>query len=155
MHRQDAVAFVDKLFSHLNQRDYQQAARYLADDVTLTGAEPAVLAGRDAVIRHFQQSDAALADSALAVADVLAGGTKVGVQLVLTGTHTGSFDMGPGKGVVPASGKHAAIPVFWIMTVEDGLITSVTHYWDMFRLLTVLGLSPTPADGAATDAGDA
>jgi ketosteroid isomerase-like protein len=123
VYRQDAIAFTQKVFSHLNQRDYQRAAQYFADDVTLTGAEPAVLAGRDAVIGHFRQSDAALA-----VADVLASETKVGVQLVLTGIHTGSFDMGPGEGAVPATGKHAAIPVFWVMTLENGLITSVTHY---------------------------
>lgn len=144
METKTAVEFVNKVFDDLNRRDYSRASQYFAEEVTLTGAEFMVLKGRDAVIQHFRQSDNALADSSLKIVDVLTGETKVGVAFVLTGTHTGPFDLGPGRGSVPPTGKQLAVPVFWAMTIRDGKITSVVHYWDMFCLLTQLGLVPAP-----------
>lgn|SRR5512132_298247 len=140
-----AFAFVKKVFDDLNRRDYARASQYFADEVTLTGAEFLVLKGREALIKHFRQSDAALADSSLKIVDILTGKAKVGVEFVLTGTHTGPFDLGPGRGIVPPTGKQAAIPVFWAMTIKDGKITSVVHYWDMFTMLTQLGPFPAAA----------
>jgi ketosteroid isomerase-like protein len=70
--------------------------------------------------------------------------TKVGVEFVLTGTHTGPFDLGPGRGSVPPTGKQPAVPVYWAMTIRDGKIERVVHYWDMFGLLIQLGLVPAP-----------
>jgi ketosteroid isomerase-like protein len=112
METKTAVEVVNKVFDDLNRRDYARASQYFAEEVTLTGAEFMVLKGRDAVIQHFGQSDNALADSSLKIVDVLTSETKVGVEVVLTGTHTGPFD--------------------------------VVHYWDMFCLLTQLGLVPAP-----------
>ena len=147
METETAVAFalVKKVFDDLNRRDYARASQYFADEVTLTGAEFLVLKGREALIKHFRQSDAALADSSLKIVDILTGKAKVGVEFVLTGTHTGPFDLGPGRGIVPPTGKQAAIPVFWAMTIKDGKITSVVHYWDMFTMLTQLGPFPAAA----------
>src|SRR5512133_3728129 len=144
METKTAVELVNKVFEDLNRRDYARASQYFAEDVTLTGAEFMVLEGRDAVIQHFRQSDSALSDSSLKVVDILTSEAKVGVAFVLTGTHTGPFDLGPSRGVVPPSGKQLAVPVFWIMTIRDGKITAVVHYWDMFGLLTQLGLAPAP-----------
>lgn len=143
METKPAAEFVNKVFDDLNRRDYARASHYFAEDVTLTGAEFVVLKGRDAVIRHFRQSDAALSDSSLKIVRILTGEAKVGVEFVLTGTHTGPFDLGPGRGMVPPTGKQLAVPVFWAMTIQDGKITSVVH-WDMFCLLTQLGLFPAP-----------
>ena len=140
-----AFAFVKKVFDDLNRRDYARASQYFADEVTLTGAEFLVLKGREALIKHFRQSDAALADSSLKIVDILTGKAKVGVEFVLTGTHTGPFDLGPGRGIVPPTGKQAAIPVFWAMTIKNRKITSVVHYWDMFTMLTQLGPFPATA----------
>jgi steroid delta-isomerase-like uncharacterized protein len=112
--------------------------------MTLTGAEFQVLKGRDAVIQHFRHSDSALADSSLKIVDILTSETKVGVEFVLTGTHTGPFDLGPGRGSVPPTGKQPAVPVYWAMTIRDGKIERVVHYWDMFGLLIQLGLVPAP-----------
>lgn len=140
-----AVAFVKKVFDDLNRRDYSRASQYFADEVTLTGAEFVVLRGREAVVKHFRQSDAALADSSLKIVDILTGEAKVGVEFVLTGTHTGAFDLGPGRGIIPPTGKQAAIPVFWAMTIKNRKITSVVHYWDMFTMLTQLGQFPATA----------
>jgi ketosteroid isomerase-like protein len=139
-----AVEFVNKVFEDLNRRDYARASQYFAVEVTLTGAEVLTLEGRDAVINHFQQSDAALAGSSLTLVDILTSETKVGVAFVLTGTHIGAFDLGPGKGSIPPTGRQLAVPVFWAMTIRDGKITGVVHYWDMFCLLTQLGLVPAP-----------
>ena len=145
METKPAAEFVNKVFDDLNHRDYTRASHYFAEDVTLTGAEFVVLKGRDAVIRHFRRSDAALSDSSLKIVRILTGEAKVGVEFVLTGTHTGPFDLGPGRGIVPPTGKQAAIPVFWAMTIKDGKITSVVHYWDMFTMLTQLGPFPAAA----------
>ena len=79
-----AFAFVKKVFDDLNRRDYARASQYFADEVTLTGAEFLVLKGREALIKHFRQSDAALADSSLKIVDILTGKAKVGVEFVLT-----------------------------------------------------------------------
>jgi ketosteroid isomerase-like protein len=83
------------------------------------------------------------------VVDVLTGErggqTKVGVELVLTGTHTAAFELGAAGPTVARTGRHVAIPVFWVMTVNNGKITKVAHYWDMFRVLTRLGAAATGA----------
>ena len=55
-----AVEFVEQVFDDLNHRNYARASQYFAEDVTLTGAEFMALKGRDAVIKHFQQSDTPL-----------------------------------------------------------------------------------------------
>jgi ketosteroid isomerase-like protein len=143
MDARTAADFVKQVLVDLNRRDYIRASRHFAEDVTLTGAEFAVLNGRDAVIEHFRQSDAALADSSLDVLDVLlgdaeAGSIRIGVELVLTGTQTGAFVLGAAGPTVAPTGRRVAIPVFWAMTVKDGKIERVSHYWDMFRVLAGL-----------------
>lgn len=68
-----AAEFVNQVLLDLNRRDYIRASRHFAEDVTLTGAEFAALNGRDAVIEHFRQSDAALSGSSLYPADATTG----------------------------------------------------------------------------------
>lgn len=158
MDSRTAAEFVNQVLLDLNRRDYIRASRHFAEDVTLTGAEFAALNGRDAVIEHFRQSDAALSGSSLDVLDVLvgdteAGSTRIGVELVLTGTHTSAFALGAAGPAIAPTGRRVAIPVFWAMTVKDGKIERVSHYWDMFRVLAGLQMvagtvSPIGASGA-------
>ena len=146
----DAVGLVQDLLVVLNRRDYSEARQYLAEDVTLTGAEFADLHGADAVIKHFRASDAALSDSSLEVLNTLVGeraeSTCVAVELLLVGTHSSAFQLGATGPTIPATGTRVAIPVCWIVTVDRGAVTQISHYWDMFSVLARLGTIPADAE---------
>ena len=76
------------------------------------------------------------------------GEIKVGVELVPHGTHSGIRAAG-GKNKIAASGRYVAIPVFLVMTVEDGRTARSPITGTCSECSRVLWWLPITGDGAA------
>lgn len=77
------------------------------------------------------------------IVDVLPSENKVGVELVTTGTHTGTFETP--FGTFPATGKPFTFRGFQVYTIENGKILSTVAYFDQATVLLQPGLLPEPA----------
>jgi hypothetical protein len=86
------------------------------------------------------------------VLDVVAAPGRVVVAFVMHVRHTGPLSTP--LGVLPPTGRAAAIRTIDVLAVQDGLVTDITVVADELGLLTQLGAlhpggssSPGPADG--------
>jgi steroid delta-isomerase-like uncharacterized protein len=116
------------------------AAWYTDDAVTHDPLVPAPIKGRDAIEEDIAQFLRAFPDLHGTVESVLEDGDRVATEVAFTGTNTGPLETP--DGTLPATGQPAR---FWLCSVvemgPDGLATATRRYYDVFDLLTQLGLT--------------
>jgi hypothetical protein len=150
---QDATAFVDRLMALWRQPvpagDAGIAAfrTCYAEQLTVNGT-PFTLAELVARARSLQAAYSGIRPEVL---DVVAAPGRVVVAFVMHVRHTGPLPTP--LGVLPPTGRTAAIRTIDVLAVDDGLVTAVTVVADELGLLTQLGgvhligsSSSTPAE---------
>jgi steroid delta-isomerase-like uncharacterized protein len=93
--------------------------------------------GRDQILRVSQEWAQAFPDARGTVHTVVAGGDKVALEITWEGTQSGPLPT-PG-GVIPPSGRRAAVRAVQVLTIADGKITENRHYIDIMALLAQIG----------------
>ena len=78
------------------------------------------------------------------VHDMLAEGEIVAFRSTMTGTHTGTLNVGIGRSL-PATGRHVSIPHMHFVRVVDGKTTDLWHIWNVPMMLSQLGVTPERA----------
>ena len=115
---------------------------YFADDAVLmeygTGRE---VHGGDAIVDVHWAWRQSFPDGYGTIGTVVDGGDTVAVEVVWTGTQTGPL-MTPDGGSIPPTGRSFSVPATMVMTMRDGLILRMSHYFDLLTLLTALGVMP-------------
>ena len=144
----ESRAVVERAIEAFNKGDLEQVARDSAPDCTLTLPGGEVLKGPQAVKEYNQNWRRAFPDAKINVDQVFALGNTVCVQARLTGTHTGT--LATPMGDIPATGKKLEGAFADVITIDRGLVSSRTLYFDRIDLMTQLGVA-APA-GAATKA---
>lgn len=96
--------------------------------------------GPDEYVQLVQRWKTAFPDLRAQIKDVISSGDRVVVEVEWEGTHRGSLQAP--FGTIPATNKTGRIPATLVMRVENGKIRSSRHYFDLFSLMTQLGLAP-------------
>ncbi|OLP61205.1 hypothetical protein BJF93_20655 [Xaviernesmea oryzae] len=120
----EAQTIAARVMEALNQRDFATLAAYLDEDVALDsltglrtiGAEPLRLAVIQ-YLRHFDE----VFDDLVVMHD--AYGQHVAVDATARGHYRESME-----GFPPASGQAYSIPAVFVLEIEEGLVTRLSHY---------------------------
>lgn len=102
-------------------------------DVPLRGHEMI----RESLVDTFQ----ALPDLAFELVSASSAGNRMVIEWIMTGTHEGDF---PG---LPATGRTISIRGVSLIELEGGKIAWDRDYYDVYLLLTQLGVVPPMAQG--------
>ena len=101
--------------------------------------------GADAALAIIQPWKVVLgADHHGELVDVIACGERVVLQVVWRGKHVAPMP-GPDGTPIPPTGMDVATPACMAMTVRDGLITEMDHYFDSLVLMLGIGGVAVPA----------
>ena len=115
-------------------------------------AEMPDMKGREAYKQFMLGFREAFPDWKSTIENIFASGDLVAVKLTATGTMTGTLRGGPSGPPLPPTGKRLEFPVVDIYRIAEGKIVELwCYYYDVARILVVLGvLPPPPAPAAAT-----
>jgi predicted ester cyclase len=75
--------------------------------------------------------------------DMLAEGDMVAFRSTMTGTHSGLFNVGPGR-PIPATGRQISVPHMHFVRIVDGKTTDLWHVWNIPMMMQQLGAVPAP-----------
>jgi predicted ester cyclase len=121
----------------LDQRRYDEWEATMVPDATFVG--PGMTLQGRAQIRQFVEGfQQAFPDVKHRIDRMLVSGNTLIYEGTFTGTHTGVLHA-PG-GDVPPTGRRIEMPEAQIVTVVDGLATSLRTYFDRLEMMTQLGL---------------
>ena len=107
--------------------------------------------GADDYVALVQRWKTAFPDLRPQIKDVVGTDDRVVIELEWEGTQRAPLQAPFGS--IPATNKQARIPAVLIMKIEGNKIRACRHYFDMFSLMTQLGLAPTfqnPSVGGGT-----
>lgn len=85
----------------------------------------------------------AFPDMHFEIHDILAEGDIVAFRSTMTGTHSGLFDMVPGR-PIPATGRRLAVPHMHFVRMVNGKTTDLWHLWNVPMMMMQLGAMPQP-----------
>jgi steroid delta-isomerase-like uncharacterized protein len=107
-----------------------------------TPASDSALSGA-AMRSYFESMLGAMPDMTFEnVGEMVNSGNTLAGQVVVNGTWTRPFSVGPLAGMNP-TGKSARFMSANFLKVHDGKITNCTQYYDRMTLLTQLGVIPS------------
>src|SRR5258708_27919813 len=86
----------------------------------------------------------AFPDLRFEIHDMLAEGEIVAMRSTMTGTHTGTLSVVPGRSL-PATGRSVSVPHMHFVRIVDGKTTDLWHLWNIAMMLHQLG-APVPSE---------
>ena len=130
---------IRKYYACFNERRFADAAEFFSDDAVLEhGPLGQRQQGGTGYLQFAEMWVRAFPDAALSIVRVEQhGDTICEVDLILTGTHLGTFDLGEG-GLFKATGAQAKIPVRELLEVRIGKITYSSLAFDLHELIRQL-----------------
>ena len=130
---------IRKYYACFNERRFADAAEFFSDDAVLEHG-PLEQRQQDGAgyLQFAEMWVRAFPDAALSIVRVEQhGDTICEVDLIVTGTHLGAFDLGEG-GLFKATGAQAKIPVRELLEVRVGKITYSSLAFDLHELIRQL-----------------
>ncbi|MDO8586728.1 MAG: ester cyclase [Armatimonadota bacterium] len=106
--------------------------------------------GIDELVESYKGWKSACPDGTGRVTKAFAGGNTVALEVIWSGTHTGTL-VGPG-GDIPPTGKSWMEPAAQLITFEGDKIVEFHHYFDMLTLLQQIGVAPRSAEVESIEA---
>ncbi len=85
----------------------------------------------------------AFPDSKAEILNVIAGERSAVVEYLARGTHTGA--LAARAGTLPPTGRKVEMRICDVMDIQNGKVTAIRTYWDMYGLMVQLGLIPATA----------
>jgi steroid delta-isomerase-like uncharacterized protein len=134
MTRQDVETLIARREDALNRRDLAALAGLHAPHCVLQSPMAGIVTGPAAIAEVWESLFAAFPDLHVAGDPPIIDGERVAQVAVLSGTDTGGF-MG-----LPATKKHAQLPVVTLFEVQDCQFVRVRPIYDFTGLLIQLGV---------------
>jgi steroid delta-isomerase-like uncharacterized protein len=134
MTHQEIEALVARRDLALNRRDLAALASLHADSCVLHSPMAGTVTGPIAIAEVWETLFNAFPDLVITSEPPVIDGDRVSQAAMLAGTHTGDF-MG-----LPATGKHAQLPVVTLFTVKDHQFVQVRPVYDFTGLLVQIGV---------------
>jgi steroid delta-isomerase-like uncharacterized protein len=147
MSNEDNVRIAREFPKAWNDRDFDRAAKLMADDgeILIVGTGER-FTGPAGVVKFSQMWADGFPDGKVEVTDTIAEGDGVVVLYVGRGTHTGTLANASGE--IPATGKEVTLELCDVVTIKDGKVRSIRTYFDSGSLLAQLGLMTAAPMGA-------
>jgi steroid delta-isomerase-like uncharacterized protein len=119
-------------------RDRHRAT--FADDAVLQehGTGRSVQGGDAIADLHFGWKSA-FPDGQGTIGTVVDGGDHVVLEVVWAGTHGGPLETPDGQ-TIPPTGRSFSVPASMVLTMRDGKVTEMAHYFNLMTLLSQLGV---------------
>ena len=137
----EAAQLAQQHANAFNDRAWSRASALYAPDLVLT--EPAgTTHGIESLLARAQGFTTALPDSRLDAKPIVESGSRVVVEGVYSGTHTGPLTTPQGE--VPPTGRRLSLPYCEVFEVAAGRITQIRTYYDQMAFAAQLGLLPEP-----------
>lgn len=102
--------------------------------------------GPDEYISVVKRWKTAFPDLRAIVHDISTAGDRVVAEVEWEGTQRGSLQAP--FGTIPATNKQGRVRAALVMKIENGKIRETHHYFDLFTLMTQLGLAPAVTEVA-------
>ncbi len=133
---------VRRLADAMNRGDANaMAALYAQDAVSYGPIAPEGLKGRDAIRKLNENLAKAFPDTNIRVLSINAKGDTVAAEWVVTGRHTGAFELPTGT-LAPTNRQVTLRGANFYQFNREGLISEARGYFDMASFLQQLGLKP-------------
>jgi len=137
----DTIAIARENIDAFSQGDKARARSILTSDSVYreyaTGREAR---GADEIVETSWGWRDAYPDAHGEITNAFASGDQAVLQITWTGTQKG--DLNTPAGTIPATGKQVSIPACQVLTIRDGKIAEVDHYFDSMTMLVQLGVAP-------------
>jgi steroid delta-isomerase-like uncharacterized protein len=147
MSQDDNVKIAREFPAAWNDRDFDRAARLMADDgeILIVGTGER-FTGPTGVVKFSEMWADGFPDGRVEVIETIAEGDRVVVVYRGRGTHTGTLRNASGE--IPATGKEITLDLCDVVEIKDGKVKSVRTYFDSGSLLAQLGLMAAAPAGA-------
>ncbi len=133
---------VRRLADAQSRRDANaEAALYAQDAVRYNPMTPERLKGREAIRKWSEDSLKAFSDINIRPLNINAKGDTVAAEWVVTGRHTGAFELPTGT-LAPTNRQVTIRGASFLRFNREGLISEERLYFDMASFLQQLGLKP-------------
>jgi predicted ester cyclase len=144
--KQISRSFIDRVF---NQRDLAYADSMLADEfLEHNPLDPSMGNDRKAALASFEGVLAMSPDIKAEIIDLVAAGDRVAIRSRYSGTDSG-IGWGSPMGI-PATGKPFSIEGIDVAVLdEEGKFREHYGLFDVYAMMTQLGLTPPPAAAPA------
>ncbi|GII85602.1 hypothetical protein Ssi03_35920 [Sphaerisporangium siamense] len=136
--------FTDRFVEAWNAHDIAALVRmFHPDGVMVTPG--GVGEDHEQIASMLEQFMTAFPDIKLTLWTALPSGESTALEMVLSGTHLGSFLL-PGGGALEPTGRPIAVRTCTFTTLEGGRIISHRVFFDQFELATQLGCTLQPPE---------
>ncbi|MBI3977699.1 MAG: ester cyclase [Chloroflexi bacterium] len=142
MAEQDVIKLAREEVEAFNTGDWQRMKASLAPDAVYHElATQRRIQGPDQIVQVNQAWRQAFPDAKGTISRALVSGNTVTLEITWEGTQTGP--MATPTGTLPPSGKRATVPAVEVVTIQDGKVKEIKHYFDLMGLLQQIGALPT------------
>jgi steroid delta-isomerase-like uncharacterized protein len=129
---------IRRYYHAMNARDFEQVWACFTDDVVYTDAALGESFNGLSAFRTFYLEYMLPLNVSVELEMVITTDSAFALSNRFSGKHVADL---PG---MPATGKSFSLPSATIGTIENGKIKTNTDYWNLYALLTQLGLVATP-----------
>jgi steroid delta-isomerase-like uncharacterized protein len=147
MSQEDNVRIAREFPDAWNDRDFDRAAKLMADDgeILIVGTGERFI-GPAGAVKFSQMWADGFPDGRVEVMETIAEGDRVAVCYRGRGTHTGTLRNASGE--IPATGREVTLDLCDVLMIKGGKVKSIRTYFDSGSLLAQLGLMTAVPAGA-------
>ena len=136
---QDNSLVAKSIYDLFNSRDFTKIKSLISEQADWSDiAAGAKYQGQQCFQHYAQNWLTALPDGKVAIQNVINAGDFVVIELLGSGTHTGSFKSPSGE--IPATGKKVQMNVCDVLQFRDGQLIGAHTYYDVATLLRQIGV---------------
>ena len=131
---------VRQLYTAFNNRNFDETAKLVSNDFEWRDVATGEVYRGPTGARQFQEHWVkAFKDAKIDVKRVVATDQSVAVELIGSGTHTGTLE-GP-AGSIPPTNRKVELPCCEVGIIENGKIRSGSTYYDAATIMHQLGVT--------------
>lgn len=146
--RQELIAAAKAPTIAYNEKDWDAVRSAITPDFVYDEvATNRKAEGLEDVVEVWKGWARAMPDSKATFEDPIVENDTVIIRMTWTGTHTGPLTLPDGE--VPATGKPVVFRSCQFYRVKNGKAVSMRQYFDMFTILSQLGIATVNMEGAA------
>ena len=128
-----------RFFAAFNRRDFAAIIALLSPDFQLRDqASGTTVTGSQGLLDWLSDVLEAFEDAVATVQSIVLDGNSIAAQAKICGTHTGMLRSPLGE--IPSTGGRCELTMAHFFTVCEGRIASIDVYYDVFRIMSQLGL---------------
>jgi steroid delta-isomerase-like uncharacterized protein len=131
---------VRKLYTAFNNRNFEETAKLVSPNFEWRDIPTGeVYRGPEGIKQFMEHWTKAFKDARIDVKRVVASDQSVAVELIGSGTHTGTLETPAGS--IPPTNRKIELPCCEVGIIENGKIRSGSTYYDAATIMQQLGVT--------------